>query len=526
MDMTAAIAIIVAAAAVAFALSLAQARINARSGTDHVVHQFLIRAVRENRHRLFIRIPRLLNEAYIGALPLYLHAIMARFPLSILRRTEVLLNPAVNGLHTALLGGFALMLGTAAGFDPATAALAACLFAVTPQFYHALSARNFGLSARSIGLILMSVVYGAGYFVAMEVGSVGAWLVLIIASYLVIAFSTFGAQTLVLTGIALALVSGRPEIIAGTGGGLLLFIAVHPRYAHGYLTNTARFIAAYQRELAPVYVLARRHGLWRDLVWDIWRKVAVRPVAGMRYAYENSVLIVLLLNPLTVVAALAALSDGGSDFASYACSVALAGVLAFIATSFRPTRFLGEPERYVEAVTPFATLGAVAVLVPIIGAIPLTIIVGVFAALALAQVQASRILARYLGGKDLRLDDAAAAIDRTIEGEVRCAANNEQFLKFMLPNNWQFSYCIAVGHGYCGMTIGEAFDPFPFPTRTALQKIVKAYRINACVLDRTRFETVFDALPDSIAASEIAFETDAIRVVTFQWSDAAPAART
>ena len=102
-------ALIGLAAIAAFALSFWQARINARHGTDHAVHSFLIRQIRANGFRLFVRIPRLLNEAYIGALPLYLHAIMARLPLSILPVAEKTLNPTANLLLVGLAGMAALV---------------------------------------------------------------------------------------------------------------------------------------------------------------------------------------------------------------------------------------------------------------------------------------------------------------------------------------------------------------------------------------------------------------------------------
>ena len=38
-------------------------------------------------------------------------------------------------------------------------------------------------------------------------------------------------------------------------------------------------------------------------IWDVWRRLAVSPSGGFRYAYENSALIVLVLNPLVPFAA-------------------------------------------------------------------------------------------------------------------------------------------------------------------------------------------------------------------------------
>lgn len=512
-----------AAALLSLVLSRIQAGINARHGTDHAVHIFLINRIRENRFRLFVRIPRLLNETYIGALPLYLHWIFAHFPLKIMRAAEKLLNPVMNGVHTLLVGALGLQIGREIGEGPVVSAFAAVLFALTPQFYHALSARNFGLSARSIGLVLLTLAFFSAWRVEGETGNFLAWAALAISCYLVIAFSTFGAQVLVIVSTLLALLTGHVFPLAGVAAGLLIFLVVHPRYAAGYFLHTARFISAYARELAPVYVLARRESIWRDLVWDIWRKLRENPKAAFRYAYENSVLIVLFLNPLVVVAAILALPGApGLDAVEgglfdFALDVALCGLLAMLLTSFRWTRFLGEPERYAEAVTPFAILATAAFILARLGPISAAGVVAVFAALTALQIAASHVLARYLSSKPNRLNEARDAIEKDMAPHVRLAGNNEQFLKLLLTNDWQFLFCMSISRRYCGMAISEVFAPYPFLHREALAKIVKDYQITVCLLDRTRYETLFDTPPEGLNDTRVIFESVGVRVLAFKW---------
>ena len=516
--MTVTVILILGASAAAFGLSFAQAKINARHGTDHAVHSFLIDCIRGNGGRGFVRIPRLINEAYIGALPLYLHWIFARFSNRTMRVAEVILNPAVNAIHTCADGGVAFFVARELDASDMFAGVAALLFAFTPQFYHALSARNFGLSARSLGLIFLSCVFFFTWLSGQSDAGWIAWAMLIFSCFLVIAFSTFGLQVLVLVGAVLTIL-GYWQIALGAFGGVVLFLIVHPRYSVGYLVNTARFIAAYSQELAPRYVLARRFSIWRDLYRDIWTKFRNEGFkAGFRYAYENSFLILAGLNPLTLLAATGYLAfnpfaDG--SLLDFAGAVALGGVAIMLLTSVRPLRFLGEPERYVESVTPFAVLFATGLLYSL--AIEATIaVIALFSVLCLAQVQASRILARYLSQKPLSLDNVQALITAEQE-EVRLASNNEQYIKLMLINPWVFSYCIAVGHGYCGMKIAEAFDPFPYLTREALQRIVEEYRINYCILDRQRFDTIFDERPRALTGHDILLETEGIRLVRLEW---------
>ena len=484
------------------------------------MHSFLIRRIRENGFRLFVRIPRLENEAYIGALPLYLHAIMARVPLSLLPAAEKLLNPVANFLLVVLAALFVLSARLPAGEGALLAIAAAALYAATPQFYHALSARNFGLSARSVGLILVSLAFFTSFLVEQDFADPLRWLALAVCCYLVIAFSTFAAQALILVGALAAIIADHVAILGGVLGGVIVFLFLHPRYGRGYVINTVRFIRAYASELAPVYVLARRPSLWRDLVWDIWARFGQGISTGFRYAYENSLLIVIALNPLSVLAAIAVVMGWHDDLHPlfrFACEIALAGVVAMLLTSFRATRFLGEPERYVEATAVFSTIGATSLLFAHGFQSLAWTLLAVFLAMDLAQLKASRILSNYLAAKPLDLGSAVREIGRTTDPLVAC--NNEQITKLLLTNDWRFSYCISVSHGYCGMRVGEAFAPFPFLRREAFARIVETYRVTVCVLDRDRYESVFDHPPIGLQAQRVIFESPSLRILALNWAD-------
>jgi hypothetical protein len=512
---------VAAAALAAFALAAAQSYLNGAIGTDHAVHAFLVRMIRTTRFRLFDRVPHLLNETHCAALPLYLHWLFAWFGDSAMRRAERLLNPVINALLVALFAFLAAAVGREIGASPWFVAAAAAAFALTPQFYHALSARNFGLSARGIGLFLLAGVFLLGH--AIEAGAVGAggWLAIAIAAYLLWAFNTFGGQALVILGTLAAVLFGHWVPLAGGVLGLALFVAIHPIYATRYLYHTLRFIRGYATELAPVYVLARRHSIWRDLVWDIWRRTVMAPAQGIRYAYENSALIVVGLNPLWTLSALAwatgALPRGGAI--AYATDIALAGGLAAFLTSFRLTRFLGEPERYVEAAAPFAAAAGAAAVMGWGGIAALVLVAAAFLVVDLAQVYVSRMLQRHIAAKPIDLGGLAVAASRAVAGPIRCAGNNDQLIKQLLMNDWSFVYCMAIEGRHCGMPLKEVFSVFPFVRREALQRIVRDFRINLCVLDCSIYDTLFDAAPAGLVDLKIIHETAAIRVLALRWAD-------
>ena len=457
------ILLVLLAIAVGFALAATQSRLNARAGSDHAVHAFLIRAIRANRFRLFWQVPRLLNTTYCAALPLYLHWVFAHFTERAMRRAEWLLNPTVNTLLIVLCAGIAAVVGGQIDLGLWYVPAAAAAVALTPQFYHALSARNFGLSARGLGLLLLAILLSLAYAIEGDMLGPMGWVALGITAYLLWGFSTFAAQALVILGVLMLIVFGHWVPLAGATMGLAIFIAVHPRYSLSYLKHTLWFIHAYATELAPVYILARRYSIWRDLVLDIWRKIAADPVAGLRYAYENSALIVVGLNPMwtmTTVAWAAGVlpRDGALGFAT---DIALCGGLAAFLTSFRRTRFLGEPERYIEATAPFSAVAGIAAVALTAGTPALAMVLAVFAALDIAQLYASRMLGRHVASNLIDYAAIGAAIDGRGGGAVRYAGNNDQITKQLLSNDWLFVFCMAIGKTYCGMPTRQVFSTFP-----------------------------------------------------------------
>src|SRR6266853_345350 len=502
-------ALVIAGIVLTLALSSTQAFIGSRLGSDHPVHVFLTRNIRDSGYRLFVRIPRLLNTCYCAAVPLYMHWIVSHFRAAAVYWCERLLNPAVNTLHVVVFAALALIARRLEGLPALYVGLATCAFAMTPQFYHALSARNFGLSSRGTGLILLTLFFLAAY--AAEAGGQPAigWPALAVLGWLVWGFSTFAQQALCIISVILAAISRQYVALAGAILGLALFIVVHPRYSLGYLTHTLRFIRAYRRDLAPIYILAGRKSIWRDLVWDIWAKSRSGLKSAARYVYGNSLLVVLVLNPLCVLSCWAVLAGvlPPRGFIAYSGTVALAGTIAMLLTSFRATRFLGEPERYAEAVTPWAVLCGAYVL---FGRDQRTLLAAVcllFLLLDLLQLYASRLLLKHVGGQRTQLADIESTVRRRLPGGVRFCSNNEHFTKMLMQNDWHYAYCLAVGQDYCGMKVQEAFAAYPLLRREACERIVATYRVNACLLDRTVFEALFDTRPSALRSMSIAYES-------------------
>jgi hypothetical protein len=518
--------LVVLAVTLSLGISAAQSFITQRTGSDHAVHVFLTRRIRKSRYRLFVRIPDILNDCYCAALPLYLHWVMAHFRSTAVFWSERLLNPAVNSLHVLLFAFIAAAACRVEGIPAGFTGAAACLFALTPQFYHALGARNFGLSARGTGLLLLTAFFATSWALEASPWPVACWFALAILGWLIWGFSTFAQQALCILSALMFALTGRYVPAVGAVLGLGLFVALHPRYSIGYLRHTLLFIRTYARSLAPIYILERRKSIWRDLIWDLWMRFARQGASkGLRYAYENSVLVVSLLNPLVMVCLWAALrgTDLQDGVLGFSLSLALCGLLAALLTSFRPTRFLGEPERYVEAITPWAVLfGAHALFTAapsfgVPGMQALMLLAGLFMVLDIAQLAASKILVNFVGQQSPDLGAIERAIAERWGEAARVCCNNEHFTKMLMQHDWQYAYCLAVGQPYAGMTLGEAFSSFPILRPEACRRIAERFRINACLLDRQEYEVLFDIPPAGLKSLKVAYESERFRLLFLEW---------
>ncbi len=511
--------LIVAAVLLALALSTAQSLISVKIGSDHPVHAFLIDGIRRNGFRLYVKIPRLLNTCYCAALPLYLHWIVSHFRGAVVYSAERLLNPVVNTLHVVVFAAIAIQVE---GLTTLWVGFATLAFALTPQFFHALSARNFGLSARGTGLLLLTLFFFVAWGVETDANASWSWGALAVLGWLVWGFSTFATQALCIISLILLVTTARWVPLAGTLLGLALFIALHPKYSLSYLRHTLRFIHTYAIDLAPVYILSRRKSIWRDLVWDIWLRLGKGLSSGFRYAYENSVLVVLLLNPLLMLGSAYAILVVNPDnaFIAYCSSIALAGAIAMVLTSFRPTRFLGEPERYVEAVTPWAVISGAFTLQALSGISALVALVSIFVFVDLLQLYASTVLLKYVTENDVGLAEIETVIARRLGDNVRFSCNNEHFSKMLIKNEWHFAYCMAAGQDYAGLKMQEIFSPFPIVRREACERIASTYRVNACLLDRNFYDTIFEQPPASLRSISIAYESPRFRLLILNWDEA------
>jgi hypothetical protein len=471
-------------------------RLSAR-GSDQFVHLYFIKALRRDGHRLFTMLPRVLNPTPT-AYPLFLHWALSFMPPKRIDRLKGGLNVAASALQATILY-LALKYTVSVPFLPEHAGGVTLAVAASPQLFHIYNARVTGISARPIGWLLFFVHWLAIYHVQRGLHPAAWGLTGLLAGYGICGTSIFALQGLILFAVVYGLVfwSGLPPLAAAASLGL--FVALHPRFGRAYLIQYLRYSKIYATILAPANLLRRRHGVWRDLVQDIWIRFARSRREGLQYAYGNPVVVAVALNPLVFLSAYYVSAAPAAPFLGFCARIGVVALIVAFLTTFRATRFLGEPERYLELAIPFTgTLGVWAVMTSSNARLPWAVF-GYFALMNVGQMAVAFALARR-APKAERLQ-IVAELPRIAEAinaqfapdQVRFASNEEDVTKYMLLEDWQFVWYWPSTDRYGDMTYQEAFSLFPFVRKESFERLIAMYEVNVCLLDKSNFGSVFDA---------------------------------
>jgi hypothetical protein len=381
---------------------------------------------------------------------------------------------------------------------------------------HVTNTRNYGLNTRGAGLLLFSVLalfsYQAEADVHLTISLSGA----AVAAWLIIGTNIFAFQTAlffsVLMGILFGYVFMGLAILMGVG----IFFCLHPTYAIHYFRYLISFWRLYSEVVADRFILMHRYSIWRDWVRDFWGRLRVHCISALFYIYGNPSVVVLVLSPMTLLSPLALVrcratgAEGG--FVVYSAQVCVVALAVFLITSFRRTRFLGEPERYVEMAAPFAVVAGAHVIKAYGGAWGLGAYVAYAAGMTFVQGWYNFFRDRSTKeGSQVKesIQSIRDEVDRLFgDAEVRFISNNGDWTKMLLNTRWRFVYYWPTVREVGGIPLQEFMDSYPMIKRTAIERLIAAYKVNACLMDKREVGTLVE--PNLIAGSmsKVLLESD------------------
>ena len=439
-----------------------QAKISVTS-SDHPYHIGLIRGIRNNNRKFVFSHPNMLGEDFYSY-PQYLHWLLSFLPDSIILKRYQYIGALVNTICLSTYLAFTakviprldLPLSFEVGF-----LLAGLLYITTPFSWAIWNAKNTGISARGIGILLL-MFYQFSITLYLESENFYCIITLFIIVYIILYTSQFALQYIIFSSFFYAVFTKDIFFVLIPIVAVLIFWAIHPRLSKRFFLGQYWHKRNYSKFLAERFLFPVRYSIWRDFVYDFFVMIKRKGIRAVSYIYHNSVFSITLAIPaLTVLVAIIILHKLPLSPFSFYIHIIIALALFFL-TSFRATRFLGEPERYVEFSIPFITLTSISVVLEYYTFVSLIVLLVAHIALITFQFvllhlmnKGKKTSARYA---HLRETFGAAIEKRSKEAPHKIFTNNVQLGKFFLDDGFKILTVILSNSHTNGIAFGEILE--------------------------------------------------------------------
>ena len=333
-------------------------------GSDHFFHLNTIQKIKRTNHRFISGYLFSVNEKHPFYPQLY-HWILSFLPEKIYSEKYKYLEIIIKAIEIIAFNLFLGYLYRTIGFNKITFLYANIVFNSFPFSYAFWNAKNTGLSARGIGLVVGQVYL---YLIIIFIISGSLWLLLpiFIVVFIILLLSQMATQLVILSLPFIVIIFKVPELLLLPFLSYLLFYLLMPKIAKNYIIGQFNHKRNYALFLAKIFILNKRPSIYRDFVYDFWIRHKRGFLGSIYYFYTNPIIEVLYGFPYLWFITYDWYVGNHSDELVVLYKIVAISVGVFIVTSFRFTRFLGEPQRYIEFVLPVITFIFVVTSPPII----------------------------------------------------------------------------------------------------------------------------------------------------------------
>ena len=323
-------------------------------GSDHALHLTLIHRIKINKNRFVENNMFYFNEKYPYYPQLY-HWILSFFPEFIIKEKYNNIGVVIKAIEIIAFNFFLYYIYTNVGFEKITFLFANFIFNAFPFSYAFWNAKNTGLSARGIGLIAGQIYL---YLIIVYVFSGSLWILfgIFIIVFIIWLLSQMAMQFVLLSLPLIAIIFRIPEIIIMPFISYGLFYLIMPKVAKGYILGQFNFKRNYALFMSYIFILKRRPSIYRDFFYDFWVNVKRDRKRGFLYIYQNPIIELFYGFVFLWFVIYVAIINSFPEILSNMFSLVIISLILFFITSFRLTRFLGEPQRYVEFVIPIISI--------------------------------------------------------------------------------------------------------------------------------------------------------------------------
>lgn len=325
-----------------------------RVGSDHYIHLRLIYDIGKNGHRFLKKNPSVVGQKYIDYPQLY-HWLLSFFKFETIKNKyksyTIFLNIILLSLDFLFLFFF-LELNFLQIF------FSFLIFLITPFNFLPWNAKNTGLSARGLGVFMVHIYlysYLFYYYNAIPYFIISNTIICM----LIFITSVMGYQFIVLFSIVFGFVFLTPYPLVSLLAGYLLFLLLFGQFAVDYTSSQIWYKYIYFTYRKKFNALTARYSIYRDFMWDFFKIFITNPKKFLEYFLFNPIISILVFIPQIIFCIVLFANNGFSindPLLLFLVKICMVVGIIFIITSFRLTRFLGEPERYIEFIIPILSI--------------------------------------------------------------------------------------------------------------------------------------------------------------------------
>ena len=488
-------------------------------GSDHYYHVLLIDLIRKNSHRFIKRVDNFLVDTPM-VYPQLVHWMLSWFPKEKINFISQLFPSVLN------VSSYLAFLFFSIKIYPFTQQVHSIpfekfLFLVTiiyvsiPYTYNLVNAKNTGISARGLGLVLGQIYLYCLVLFFLEhsvlylfIGSLVVFLILI--------SSQFGTQFILLASPLLSLYYRHLAPLGMVILSVIIFLIIFPVIGIQYFKGQWGHKRNYFKYFAHFFILKIRYSIWRDWIYDFWKLLLRRDMPITRklaYISNNSLFIAIFEIPILIILVVSFVLPRGGEklldipFFSTLAGITIIPLTLFILTTFRISRFLGEPERYIEF--SFGLLSIIFVLVFAGSLMTKIVLIYSFLFIGLKLIIYSSHKRSLTSSESM--DHLRKKISELVEAgdDVRLLANDTEVARFLINSDIK-AYCPSwISEREGRFHINEIMtENFPLLRKEILIELVRDYNINLIVIDHTVSQWFLDELKAGDYLTSQVLETD------------------
>lgn len=453
-------------------------------GSDHYFHDYFIQVIKQNKNKFFSRFPNFIDDLRPTD-PQLMYKIISYLPSKYRNISSILLNP-ISLLFLIFSFIFFLIFNT--NLDHKNIAVSVLLLSSTPQYFYAQNARLYGFSSRGLGLVIGFLVTISLYLTLNT--HIYYFIFLIIFCYLSWLSNLFLQQYLFFLSLLLSLLFNINHLFFAEIVSIVLTIFFHYEYSISFFKSRLKYLIIYQKYLSKRFILNYRYSIYRDFIYDFWKKNNYKSISNwLSYLYNNSILIIIFLNPYISFSFFNFFDyqkniTYDNPLLNFSYQVIICSFLSFFITSFRSTRFLGEPERYIEMAIPWLVIFTIILVKNNIIIFFLLLYSFIISITQIYFFIKSRNKLYPKNDSDL-VQIISSAIDNHSNGQdVRLFSNCMDTLKKQLNLRWKFLIYYPTNNHLGGINIGTLFTKYPIVNDLFIEKLIYEKNINYLIINK------------------------------------------